>query len=331
MPIIPLSDSGLETESWQKQLRDAVTDISVLSELLNIEPPCVNTDFPLLVPRPYLERMEKGCIDDPLLLQVLPRPEENSVVTGYTADPLDERSFAESGLIKKYDGRALVVTTPACAVNCRYCFRRHFPYEDHRPGQAQWRATITKIEQDPSISEVILSGGDPLIVTDNQIAALLDRLSSIDHITTIRFHTRLPVVIPSRVTGQLLSIFAGQDKPVVVVLHINHPNEIDDSLTDACKRLRSAGVTLLNQSVLLRGINDDAISLEELSRKLFNAGVLPYYLHLLDPVAGASHFETSEDKAMTLVRMIRNRLPGYLVPRLVREVPHEGAKQPIYS
>ncbi|MDE0193215.1 MAG: EF-P beta-lysylation protein EpmB [Gammaproteobacteria bacterium] len=281
-------------------------------------------DFPLRVPRSYIARMGRGDPHDPLLRQVLPTTRETEPANGYGVDPLAEAdAVIDSGILKKYDGRALVIATGSCAVHCRYCFRRHFPYPDHRHDKSF--QSIAALRRDSSIREVILSGGDPLMLTDAHLARLLAELSSIDHVARIRIHTRVPVVIPQRVTPTLTATLAKLPQRVVVVLHFNHPNEVDRDCATSLAGLHH--FTLLNQSVLLRGVNDDAHTLVELSERLFGAGVLPYYLHMPDAVAGTAHFDVSRRRADALYRQLQARLPGYLVPRLVREVPGGRSKE----
>jgi len=274
--------------------------------------------------------MGPGDPTDPLLRQVLPLGEEALPAPGYVTDPLQEAEHTPArGLIHKYAGRVLLITSPACAVNCRYCFRRHFPYGDNSPSRAQWEASLEHLRTDPSITEAILSGGDPLAASDRQLAWLVERLEAIPHLRRLRIHTRLPVVIPDRIDAALLDWLGKSRLQKVVVLHINHAQEIDPAVVDACARLKTAGVTLLNQSVLLRGVNDSVDALAALSERLFEAGVLPYYLHVLDPVAGAAHFDVPDGQARELVAGLREVLPGFLMPRLVREVPGEGSKTPL--
>jgi EF-P beta-lysylation protein EpmB len=329
MTIITLSDASLQTDDWQWQLKNAIRDVEVLASMLDIHLDDVPTSFPLVVPLPYLARIEIGNPGDPLLLQVLPQAIENQTAPGFSIDPVGELQLETNtkGLIQKYHGRALVITTGACGINCRYCFRRHFPYVDHQPSRQQWKDLTSHLASDQNISEVILSGGDPLVMNDAYLQGLIEAINHIDHIDTIRIHTRLPVVIPQRINQGLLNCFSSSSKKMVVVIHTNHPNEIDESVTAAMSKLASSGVTLLNQSVLLRGINDSADILVSLSKKLFQAGVLPYYLHLLDPVAGAQHFDVKEGEALDLVRQVTGKLPGYLVPKLVREIAGADAKQ----
>lgn len=328
MTIITLSESGLQTESWQWQLKTAVRDTQELAELLGLDLRQIASDFPLLIPRAFVSRMKQGDINDPLLKQVLINAFENQESAGYLIDPLNETGHQSTrGLIQKYQGRVLVVTTGQCAINCRYCFRRHFPYDEYQPNREDWRTLLKHIASDATISEVILSGGDPLILNDRYLVDLIDQINQIGHVTTIRLHTRLPVVIPARVCAEMLQWVQHSEKKIVLVTHINHANEIDQPVIHAMAQLKRAGVTLLNQSVLLRGVNDDANCLIKLSRALFDAGILPYYLHAMDPVAGAAHFDVAESAGHQLIKSMAASLPGYLVPRFVREVPGETSKQ----
>jgi len=283
--------------------------------------------FRLRVPRSYVARMRPGDPDDPLLRQVLPVAQENEETPGYVPDPLGERSAVRvPGLLQKYRGRALLVTTGACAVHCRYCFRREFPYDEQLGDGARWNEALAAIAADPSLEEIILSGGDPLSLSDARLAALTDALQAVPHVRRLRIHTRQPIVLPSRVDDGLLAWLGKLSRPVVIVVHANHPNEIDAEVHAACQRLRAAGTTLLNQSVLLKGVNDDAAVLASLSHRLFEAGVLPYYLHALDRVRGAAHFEVEEERARRIAGELAAMLPGYLVPRLVREVHGAASK-----
>ena len=323
----------LEGQSWRRQLLEAVTDVDELLRLVDVDASDIQTvagdpvalrDFPLRVPRAYIARMRRGDPNDPLLRQVLPTARETEPAAGYGFDPLAEAdAVVDAGILKKYAGRALVIATGSCAVHCRYCFRRHFPYADHR--QDQRFDSLAALRRDPTIREVILSGGDPLMLTDAHLARLLAEVGSIDHVARIRIHTRVPVVIPRRVTPALTRMLADLPQRVIVVLHFNHPNEIDRDCATSLSGLRR--FTLLNQSVLLGGVNDDADALVELSERLFGAGVLPYYLHMPDAVAGTAHFDVCQRRAVALHRQILARLPGYLVPRLVREAPGGRAKE----
>jgi EF-P beta-lysylation protein EpmB len=333
--MIPRIQSPEQRPRWQKLLAQAVNSTDELLRILQIDPaqlktPPLDNKFPLRVPRGFVQRMRKGDCRDPLLLQVLPVQEEAQTVAGFVPDPLDELdSMPVPGLLHKYQGRALLTTTGACAIHCRYCFRRHFPYIDANPLADQWQQSIDYIAQHSDITELILSGGDPLTLTDARLHSLTDRLVNIQHLHTLRIHTRLPVVLPERVDTGLLSWLASQQLKVVLVIHCNHPNEIDATVCEAMTRLRRAGVTLLNQSVLLRGINDNGATLIRLSEQLFAAGVLPYYLHQLDKVEGAAHFEVDNTSARQLVAEMATSLPGYLLPRLVQEVPGSAGKTPL--
>ncbi|WP_163576954.1 EF-P beta-lysylation protein EpmB [Halomonas faecis] len=324
------------TPDWQSQLARALRDPHALCQRLGLDPAWLpgaeagHRLFEVRVPEAFLARMRHGDPHDPLLRQVLPLSEEAQPAPGYVADPLDEAAHTSArGLIHKYAGRVLLIASPACAVNCRYCFRRHFPYDDNAPSRAQWDETLEHLRNDPSIHEAILSGGDPLAASDRQLAWLVARLDAIPHLKRLRIHTRLPVVIPDRIDAGLLDWLSDTRLQKVVVLHVNHANEIDDAMIAACTRLKEAGATLLNQSVLLHGVNDSVDALAALSERLFEAGVLPYYLHVLDPVAGAAHFDVPDVEARKLVASLREVLPGFLVPKLVREIPGEASKTPL--
>ncbi|WP_295797334.1 EF-P beta-lysylation protein EpmB [uncultured Microbulbifer sp.] len=321
---------------WQDEMTDLVSDPRELLDLLGLEPSqlpqlqAAGALFQLRVPRPYLRRIRPGDPQDPLLLQVLPGAAELEVTPGYSDDPLAEASANPvPGVVHKYRGRLLLITAGQCAVNCRYCFRRAFPYGDNHLSRSQWQQALDYVRDQPDLREVILSGGDPLVLSDRQLAWLATELTAIPQLDKLRVHTRLPIVAPSRITGELIAWLTGSRLKPVLVLHCNHANEIDGEVRAALARLRAAGVTLLNQSVLLRGINDSEDALVDLSETLFSAGVLPYYLHQLDRVQGAAHFEVADERARALVAAIRNRLPGYLVPKLVREVPTEKSKTPL--
>ena len=320
------------TPTWQQELATAITRPEELAEILDLPPESLAAaasaagHFPLRVPRSFLARIRRGDPRDPLLLQILPVGEELADHPGYGADPVGERAALRApALLQKYQGRALLIATATCAVHCRYCFRREFPYTD-QSGGPRWSEALAEIARDPSLEEVILSGGDPLSLSNARLASLARALSAIPHIRRIRVHTRQPVVLPSRIDAPLLHWLRSASLPVVFVLHINHPREIDGAVMQACSALRSTGVTLLNQSVLLAGVNDEADVLVELSQRLFQAGVLPYYLHALDPVRGAAHFAVPDERARSLAGALAARLPGYLVPRLVREVSGAPAK-----
>jgi EF-P beta-lysylation protein EpmB len=284
-------------------------------------------DFPLRVPESFVARMRPGDPADPLFLQVWPAAAESLDSAGFALDAVgDLDKLKPGGLIHKYRGRALLISTGACAVNCRYCFRRHFPYGDSLASRGQWREALASIEADPSIEEVILSGGDPLSLADDKLEALVRGLERIAHVRRLRLHTRTAVVLPERVDQNLLAWLSRTRLQKVVVLHVNHPNEIDREVEAAAARLRGAGASLLNQAVLLRGVNDSVEVLAALSERLFACGVLPYYLHLLDRVQGAEHFEVDQPTGVRLMGELAARLPGYLVPRLARELPGKPAK-----
>lgn len=331
---IEARDLDNEQATWQTLLARSVTRPETLLQRLGLDPGLYaegahtgHAAFPVRVPEPWLARIRHGDPDDPLLRQVLPLADEGEPRSGFISDPLQENeATAAPGLIRKYRSRALLMVTGQCAINCRYCFRRHFPYEDHRLTPAQRLAVIRTLTESPEINEVILSGGDPLAVNDRLLAQWSSALSSVPSLTRLRIHSRLPVVIPQRVDQSLLDWIERTRLDVVMVVHINHPAEIDDDVCHAMARLRAAGVTLLNQSVILSGVNDHPDTLQNLSEALFTAGILPYYLHAFDPVAGAHHFDVSDDRAREMVRELQARLPGYLVPRLVREVPDRPGK-----
>ena len=328
------SSLSRHADDWQQALRDALRDPLELLARLDLTDSALATQvltdptFRVLVPLPFLARMQKGDPNDPLLRQVLAIRAEQTETVGYVADPLQEADFSPvPGLLRKYQGRALLIATSVCAVHCRYCFRREFPYAEHRIDGASGELIIDALQRDPNVHEIILSGGDPLMLKDASLGTLIERLASVPHLRTLRIHTRLPIVIPARVTPALARILRATRLRSVVVLHANHPAEIDAEVRVAAARLSQAGSTLLNQSVLLAGVNDDATTLAQLSERLFSAGVLPYYLHLLDPVHGTAHFDVTEARGRYLIDALRSRLPGYLVPRLVRETPGANAKQ----
>ncbi|WP_339867008.1 EF-P beta-lysylation protein EpmB [Pseudohongiella nitratireducens] len=319
--------------SWQRQLSDLITDPAELLSMLNLSPgdypvpDDILATFPLKVPRAFVSRMRPGDPLDPLLRQILPIMEEGDDTPGFTIDPLSEADFnPQAGILHKYQGRILVLAAPHCAIHCRYCFRRHFPYDENIPGRAHWEESLKWLADRPDIREVIYSGGDPLAANDRHLAWLTKRISEIPHIRRLRIHTRTPVVIPARVNESLLTWLNDCQLQKVMVVHINHAQEIDAEVAQALQKLRNANVTLLNQSVLLKGINDNVDALEALSESLSAAGVLPYYLHMLDRVQGVAHFNVSDDRAFALMDKLKARLPGFLVPSLVREEPGETSK-----
>lgn len=325
-----------QTPQWKQDLADAfVRSEDLLTALdlnrsdipdLDADPP----DFRLLVPRGFAALMTPADAHDPLLRQVLPLGAERLSVAGFGTDPVrDGDADLGQGMLQKYAGRALLITTGACAVHCRYCFRRHFPYGSLNPAMDRTAAALAMIGADTGIGEVILSGGDPMMLSDDRLDALLKGLAGIAHVKRIRLHTRLPLVLPSRITAQLCQILTGLGPAVLVVVHANHPNELGEAAEAALRRMKQAGLAILNQSVLLRGVNDSIDVLAALSERLFECGALPYYLHQLDPVQGAAHFAVSDAAALELERALRRSLPGYLVPRLVREVPGAASKSPL--
>jgi EF-P beta-lysylation protein EpmB len=321
---------------WKQDLAEAyryTDDLVAALGLSREEIPDLDTaapEFRMLVPRGFAALMTPGDPRDPLLRQVLPLRAERLQVAGFSRDPVGDASAdIGRGLLRKYAGRALLIVTGACAVHCRYCFRRHFPYASLGAAPDRTAASLALIAGDPGISEVILSGGDPLMLDDDRLAELVERLQGIAHLKRLRIHTRLPVVLPSRVTDALCRLLAGSRFDTLVVVHANHASELGAEAAKALRRLRRADLPVLNQSVLLRGVNDAATTLCALSERLFACGVLPYYLHQLDPVEGAAHFAVRDAQALRLGEELRHRLPGYLVPRLVREVPGVGSKIPL--
>lgn len=332
--IIPQNELNMHC-SWQKELANVVTDPKELLRLVDLDPEKYALDnqartlFPVRVPRVFIDKIEKNNIDDPILKQVMADRREFEVVEGYNNDPLEEHDTVAEGLLHKYRNRVLMIVKSGCAVNCRYCFRRHFPYEDNSPNKKRWQPALDYISAHPEINEVIFSGGDPLMAKDSHLAWLIEKISEIAHIKRLRIHTRLPVVIPQRITQTLCDTLANSQLQTVMVLHINHAQEIDQLLADKIKTLRAAGITLYNQSVLLQGVNDKATTLADLSEKLFEVGVQPYYLHLLDSVAGAAHFDLPEVQAKAIYQELHTLLPGFLVPRMVREIAGEASKTPI--
>jgi len=332
------ADQATHRSSWNQVLAGATKDVTSLlnqleiplAELSQRQQACL--DFPLLVPQPFIDKMEKGNANDPLLLQVLPQSSELDQVEGFINDPLAEKhSNLQKGLIHKYHGRVLVLLSTGCAVNCRYCFRRHFPYQENRIGKNDWQGILDYVAQDNSIEELILSGGDPLMLNDQQLERFIKQAEAIPHLQRLRIHTRLPVVIPQRITDKLIEILQSTRFDCAIVLHINHASEIDERLRGALSSLTSAGIILLNQAVLLRGVNDTVKDQVELSKALFKASILPYYLHLLDKVKGAHHFEVDEKTAQDLHQQLLLLLSGYLVPKLVREEAGKGSKTPVPS
>lgn len=321
--------------NWQTELRQSQLSIQQLLEHLELTgtsaavsaSSAAANQFPLLVPPAYLKRIRKGDPNDPLLLQVLPAAAELESHPGYTQDPLEEEtSNPLPGLIHKYHGRVLLVLSGACAINCRYCFRRHFPYADNQLGGEKWQHVLAYLTERTDINEVIFSGGDPLATSDARLERMIKDLDAIPHLQTLRIHTRLPVVIPNRITEALANTLKTSRLNKVVVLHTNHAQEVDDQVVAAITTLKNSNATVLNQAVLLRGVNDSVEALKALSQTLFSAGVLPYYLFVLDAVAGAAHFDIPDSEAIQLVQALQREVPGYLLPRLAREIPGRPSK-----
>ena len=326
-----LSSVGLD-HLWKQELQQSRIEVGQLLEQLELgwlyDEIDTEPDFRLQVPAGYVEKIQRGNARDPLLLQILPLLKERS--GSGLLDPVSDMQFSKGpGLLHKYHGRALLVTTGACAINCRYCFRRHFPYNDASSNNKNIEQALRYLQQHQEIDEIILSGGDPLMLSDTRLTELIGQLEKIDHLRTLRIHSRLPVVLPSRINPPLLKLFASSRFRIVLVIHSNHANEISTQEASALAALNTAGISLLNQSVLLKDVNDAVDTLVELSKTLFEHHVMPYYLHLLDPVKGAMHFDVDEQKACNLIAAMRSKLPGYLVPKLVREIANCTSKTAI--
>lgn len=332
-----MQPAPLPQPRWQQSWREAVRDPRELLGMLGLEAlagrisDAAASQFPLRVPRAFVARMRHGDAHDPLLRQVLPLDDEMRPAPGFGLDAVgDSAARTATGVLQKYQGRALLVATGSCAVHCRYCFRRHFPYAEETAARDGWHGAIEAIRADPGVEEVLLSGGDPLSLATSKLAELTDALAAIPHLKRLRIHSRLPVVLPERVDDGLLRWLSRLPWPVAFVIHANHANEFDHAVDAALRRLRGeGGVQLLNQAVLLRGVNDSVDALAGLSERSFAAGVLPYYLHQLDRVAGVAHFEVDDARALSLHAALRARLSGYLVPRLVREIPGDTGKRPL--
>ena len=322
-------------QNWLKQLANAISDPALLLKQLHIDPSpwergfAARQLFPLRVPQSFVDRMEKGNPYDPLLRQVLPLTQEFEVHEGFSNDPLDEQDNEMPGLLHKYRNRALLIVKGGCAINCRYCFRRHFPYADNKGSKAVWQQNLDYIAANPQLDEIILSGGDPLMTKDHELAWLLDGIAAIPHIKRLRIHSRLPVVLPARVTPELCQLLGNTRLQTIFVTHINHANEINAELTGRLAQLKRVGVTLLNQGVMLKGVNDNVAAQVNLSNALFDAGVLPYYMHVLDKVQGAAHFFISDQEAKEIMAGVITQISGYLVPKLTREIGGRPSKTPL--
>ncbi|MGC6247344.1 EF-P beta-lysylation protein EpmB [Bisgaard Taxon 45] len=332
MHILTQNIAIREEQSWTDHLANAISDPKILLKTLNLSTEYVEQDlharrlFPVRVPLPFVAKMEKGNPKDPLLLQVMSAREEFLQVEGFSKDPLEEQAAVVPSVLHKYRNRLLLMVKGGCAVNCRYCFRRHFPYADNKGNKANWQKALDYIAQHSEIEEVIFSGGDPLMAKDHELDWLIKKLENIPHLQRLRIHTRLPVVIPQRITEQLCQMLSACRFQTVLVTHINHPNEIDTHLVQAMDKLKNAGIVLLNQAVLLKGVNDNAHILKQLGDKLFASQILPYYLHLLDKVEGASHFYLDDQQALTIYKELQSLTSGYLVPKLAREIAKEANK-----
>ncbi|MCG9680398.1 EF-P beta-lysylation protein EpmB [Vibrio sp. Isolate24] len=335
MPHIITRKVDSVEQNWLKQLANGISDPEKLLEQLEIDPSPWRSGFDARklfaqrVPQSFIDRMEKGNPWDPLLRQVLPLSEEFEVHPGYSTDPLEEQDNQVPGLLHKYRNRALMIVKGGCAINCRYCFRRHFPYNENKGSKSVWLQSLDYVRQHPELNEIILSGGDPLMAKDEELQWLVDQIADIPHIKRLRIHSRLPVVIPDRITPTLIELLAATRLQVIMVTHINHANEINQQLRDALSTLRRSGVTLLNQGVMLKGVNDSVDVQVALSEALFDAGVLPYYIHVLDKVQGAAHFFISDQQAKQIMAGVIERVSGYLVPKLTREIGGRASKTPL--
>lgn len=338
--MIPRSESIVQSDrpdsDWQKAMQQSSLPLAELLDRLGLAESDIKLagtglrQFPLRVPPAWLAQIRPGDPDDPLLKQILPLAAEDRPVAGFGSDPVgDLQAQKQPGLLHKYHGRVLLTLTGACAIHCRYCFRRHFPYAASTPTRTAWDGVLEYLQQDQSVNEVIYSGGDPLSLTDSRLLQLTSDLERIPHLKRLRIHSRMPVVLPERITDELINWLQGLTLRPVLVVHINHAREISNSAAQALQTLHSAGIHMLNQAVLLKGINDSAAALAELSETLFENSVLPYYLHMLDAVDGAAHFNVPDDTATTLIKDLRTMLPGYLVPRLVRETAGAPYKTPL--
>ncbi|OOF70842.1 EF-P beta-lysylation protein EpmB [Rodentibacter caecimuris] len=332
MRILPQNSLIREEQNWLDILKNSISDPILLLKTLNLSVTQFSQDidarrlFPLRVPQPFIEKMEKGNPQDPLFLQVMTLSQEFIEAPGFSLDPLQEQKNDVPNLLHKYHNRLLLMVKGGCAINCRYCFRRHFPYSQNPGNKANWQQALNYISMHQEIEEVIFSGGDPLMAKDHELTWLIKQLENIPHLQRLRIHTRLPIVIPQRITQAFCELLEQSRLQCILVTHINHPNEIDECLARAIYKLRHIGVTLLNQSVLLKKINDDPCVLKILSDRLFSIGILPYYLHLLDKVQGASHFYISDEQALQIYKNLQSLTSGYLVPKLAREIAGEPNK-----
>jgi len=333
---MPIKPEITQDVNWQQELASSFTRIQDfleyvdLSRLYDHSLEHAGRQFSFRVTRHFASLIKKGDPTDPLLLQVLPSAAELQTHPDFSRDPLqDKQAYQGSGILQKYHGRALLISTAACAINCRYCFRRYFPYTSHQAARDKWSAAVEQIQASPHITEIILSGGDPLSLSNARLDDLLTQLQANPRLERLRIHTRLPVVLPDRVDSELLRVLGSVELPLAMVIHVNHPNELSSELHHALQALRGINITLLNQAVLLKGVNDNLEHQVSLCEELYASGVLPYYLHLLDKVAGSMHFEVSKQRARELHQAMAGRLPGYLLPRLVAEIPGSTSKIPV--
>lgn len=328
-----------QEKNWQSQMSDLITDPAELLTMLNIAPEqllsgaiLASEQFKLRVPRAFVKKMVPNHPFDPLLLQVLPHHLELEEHTGFVTDPLDEEAANHiPGVLHKYQSRFLLTLTGACAVHCRYCFRRHFPYQENLPKNDDWLNIQSYLNEQQQINEVILSGGDPLTLSNRKLSLWIERLESISHIKILRIHSRVPIVIPDRIDDEFINILKNSRLRVILVVHSNHSSELDDFTCQKLSQLVKENILVLNQAVLLKGVNDSAETLVQLSHRLFEAHILPYYLHVLDKVKGAHHFDLDGDKIDQIYKEVLASLPGYLVPKLVREVAGEPNKTPLFG
>ena len=334
--MITANSHSAQPKSWQMLWRESVRDPRELLKMLDLTHLAgqisdqAAAQFPLRVPMGFVAKMRRGDSNDPLLRQVLPILDEEQLAQGFSLDAVgDAAAKGGTGVIHKYRGRALLITTGSCAIHCRYCFRRHFPYAGETAASQHWSEAIDYLKSDPSITEVILSGGDPLSLSTAKLKELTDALARLPHIKRLRIHTRLPVVLPERIDDELLAWLENLSWPVAIVIHANHANELTDDVADAVAKLRNRHITVLNQAVLLKGVNDNVQGQIELSERLFEIGVLPYYLHQLDKVQGAAHFQIDDQQARDIHQSMLRALPGYLVPKLVQEIAGEASKTPL--
>lgn len=334
--MITANSHSAQPKSWQMLWREAIRDPRELLKMLALPHLAAQisdqaaAQFPLRVPAGFVAKMRRGDANDPLLRQVLPILDEDRLAEGFSFDAVgDAAAKSGTGVIHKYHGRALLITTGSCAIHCRYCFRRHFPYAEETAASQHWSEAISYLSSDTGITEVILSGGDPLSLSTAKLKELTDALVELPHIKRLRIHTRLPVVLPERIDAELLAWLDSLSWPIAVVIHANHVNELAQDVAHAVSKLRDADITVLNQAVFLKGVNDSVAGQTELSERLFEIGVLPYYLHQLDKVQGAAHFQIDDQQARDIHQSMMRALPGYLVPKLVQEVAGEASKTPL--